>query len=278
MEGIGGFTEYMNAAQMTLYAFWLFFAGLVVYLRIEDKREGYPLQAEANESTGGRTEEKLGFPAPPAPKVFKMPDGRSIQVPRREKTEYELGTALRAEPVAPWDGAPLEPTGNPMVDGIGPGAWAKREDEPEVTHRGNQKIVPLRVATEMEVGGNPTIARFWPELDPDPRGYAVIGCDGGEAGRVRDIWADRGEMRVMYLEADLSGIGSSSDRVLVPINFCRVTNDGQVKVNAITAQQFSDVPRLREADRISPQEEDFVTAYFGGGILYAVPGRTEPFL
>ncbi|MFP4647840.1 MAG: photosynthetic reaction center subunit H [Halorhodospira sp.] len=278
MEGTGALTDYMNVAQMTLYAFWLFLAGLIVYLRMEDKREGYPLQAEANESTGRVPEEKLGFPAPPNPKVFKLADGRTIEVPRREKTEFELGTALRAEPTAPWDGAPLEPTGNPMVDGVGPAAWAKREDEPEVTHGGDQKIVPLRLANELEVGANPEVARYWPELDPDPRGFPVIGCDGREVGRVQDIWADRGEMRVMYLETDLSGIGSGKAQVLVPINFCRVTYDGQVKVNAITAEQFNDVPRLREADRISPQEEDFITGYFGGGILYAVPGRTEPFL
>ncbi|MBK5943943.1 photosynthetic reaction center subunit H [Halorhodospira halophila] len=278
MEGTGALTDYMNVAQMTLYAFWLFLAGLIVYLRMEDKREGYPLQAEANENCNRTPEKKLGFPAPPSPKVFKLADGRSIQVPRAEKTDYELNTQLRAEPTAPWDGAPLEPTGNPMVDGLGPAAWAKREDEPEVTHGGKQKICPLRVATEFEVGMSRDVARFWPAIDPDPRGYQVLGCDGKVAGKIVDIWVDRGELRPMYLEMDLSGVGSSGDRVLLPINFARVGYDSKVRVNAITGQQFTDVPRLREADRISPQEEDFITGYFGGGVLYAVPGRTEPFL
>lgn len=271
MEGTGAITEYMNVAQMTLYAFWLFLAGLIFYLRREDKREGYPLQAEANESAGGRgAEPKYGWPMPPEPKVFKLSDGREIEVPRREKVDYEL----RAQPTQPWDGAPLEPTGDPMRDGLGPAAWTLRDDDPELTYQGNQKIVPLRAAPELSVGDE-EVSRQWPELDPDPRGWSVVGCDGQQAGRVYDVWADRGEMRVMYLEVDLV-VGSG--RVLLPINFCRITYDGLVKVNAITAQQFANVPRLREADRISPQEEDQVCAYYGGGTLYAVPGRTEPFL
>ena len=39
----GAITSYIDVAQLVLYAFWLFFAGLIFYLRREDKREGYPL-------------------------------------------------------------------------------------------------------------------------------------------------------------------------------------------------------------------------------------------
>jgi len=35
--------QYIDGAQIALYAFWLFFAGLIIYIRREDKREGYPL-------------------------------------------------------------------------------------------------------------------------------------------------------------------------------------------------------------------------------------------
>ncbi len=260
MEGTGAITEYVNVAQVTLYAFWLFLAGLIFYLRLEDKREGYPLLAEANESTGRKAEQKDGFPAPPKPKIFKLADGRSIEVPRREKVDYEL----RAEPTEAWDGAPLEPTGNPMLDGLGPAAWAQRENTPEKTTRGDLKIVPLRVARDFSVAAE----------DPDPRGFAVIGCDGKQGARVRDIWVDRGEMRFMYLEGEVAG----GDRVMIPYNFSVVTTDGLVKVNSITSDQFYYVPRLSNPDQITPQEEDRICAYFGGGTLYAVPGRTEPFL
>jgi len=54
--------RYFDGAQIALYAFWLFFAGLVIYLRREDKREGYPL-----DSPQGPRE---GFPSVPEQKVF----------------------------------------------------------------------------------------------------------------------------------------------------------------------------------------------------------------
>jgi photosynthetic reaction center H subunit len=53
----------LDLAQLALYAFWLFFAGLVYYLRREDKREGYPLATES----GG---ELHGFPHTPPTKTF----------------------------------------------------------------------------------------------------------------------------------------------------------------------------------------------------------------
>lgn len=37
---------YFDFAQITVYLFWFFFAGLVIYLRREDKREGYPLESD----------------------------------------------------------------------------------------------------------------------------------------------------------------------------------------------------------------------------------------
>jgi photosynthetic reaction center H subunit len=52
----------IDFAQITLYAFWIFFAGLVVYLRREDKREGYPLESPQGPVTG--------WPVTPGPKVF----------------------------------------------------------------------------------------------------------------------------------------------------------------------------------------------------------------
>ena len=38
--GIGAFTRYIDVPQVILYVFWIFFAGLIYYLRREDKREG----------------------------------------------------------------------------------------------------------------------------------------------------------------------------------------------------------------------------------------------
>ena len=44
----GAITGYIDVAQLVLYVFWIFFIGLVIYLRREDKREGYPLEAEGS--------------------------------------------------------------------------------------------------------------------------------------------------------------------------------------------------------------------------------------
>jgi photosynthetic reaction center H subunit len=60
----GAITDYMDVAQMTLYVFWLFFAALVIYLRREDKREGYPL-----ESSRSRQIRIEGWPPLPKPKT-----------------------------------------------------------------------------------------------------------------------------------------------------------------------------------------------------------------
>lgn len=54
--------EYLDGAQIALYAFWIFFAGLIVYIRREDKREGYPL-----ESPQGPRE---GWPKVPPKKTY----------------------------------------------------------------------------------------------------------------------------------------------------------------------------------------------------------------
>ena len=37
--------QHFDGATIALYAFWLFFFGLVIYLRREDRREGYPLES-----------------------------------------------------------------------------------------------------------------------------------------------------------------------------------------------------------------------------------------
>ena len=50
----------LDVAQIVLYAFCVFFAGLIFYLRREDRREGYPL-----EDRGHWTAEGSGIPADP---------------------------------------------------------------------------------------------------------------------------------------------------------------------------------------------------------------------
>ena len=68
------FTSYIDLTQVLLYAFWLFFALLVYYLRREDKREGYPLRSDR------RNVVVQGFPATPGPKVYPHAHGAGVHV------------------------------------------------------------------------------------------------------------------------------------------------------------------------------------------------------
>lgn len=252
--GTGAVTSFIDVAQIAIWVFLLFFAGLVFYLRREDMREGYPLLSERGEPVPVR-----GSPLMPERKVYIVDHPQHLNLDRVERS-------IAAEPSAPWPGAPLEPTGNPMIDGVGPAAWASRADVPDLAYDdGQPKIVPLRVAGEFAV-------------DPDgsdPRGFKVLGADGVEAGTVVDVWLDRAEYIFRYLEVHLT----AGKVVLLPVNFSVISaKAGEVKVKSILASQFSDVPVLRNPDQITLLEEDKVVAYYGGGTMYATASRSEPLL
>ncbi|WP_018411940.1 photosynthetic reaction center subunit H [Methyloversatilis thermotolerans] len=255
--GTGAFTQYFDVAQVVLYLFWIFFAGLIYYLHQESKREGYPL--ESDRSGHIRVQ---GFPAIPDPKTFRLQDGRTVTVPNDRRSPQEL----KAVPSAPWPGAPLEPTGDPMLDGVGPGAWSDRADLPDLTYSGELRLVPLRDAPAYGVA----------HQDIDPRGLPVLGADGGQGGVVRDLWVDRSEAMFRYLELDVA-VGGGTRSVLLPMNFCRVGRDA-VRVQSILGHQFANVPQPKANDRITLLEEEKVMAYYGGGTLYAEASRREPLL
>lgn len=252
----GAITGYIDVAQLVLYAFWIFFAGLVIYLRREDKREGYPLESERSKFI-----KVVGFPGLPAPKTFILPHGGGTRTaPREGEQSYEPAV----EPNEPWPGAPLKPTGDPMIDGVGPAAYAIRPEVPDLTHGGEPKIVPLRVATDFSIE----------ERDPDPRGKPVYGADGKVGATVVDVWVDRAEPQIRYLEVE-----SGERRVLLPINYVRVSQDGErIKVASILAEHFRSVPGLANPDLVTLQEEDKITAFYGGGHLYATAERQEPLI
>ena len=257
----GAITSYIDTAQVVLYAFWVFFAGVVFYLRREDKREGYPLESDRSDRASRVS--VVGFPSPPAPKTFLLPHGGSVQAPRPNTDRREVN----ASPVAGFPGAPLEPNGNPMLDGVGPAAYALREDAPELTIDGQPNIVPMRVATDVSVAGE----------DTDPRGFTVIGTDRAAAGTVVDLWIDRAEPQVRYMEVALAN--DPHKNVLLPIYYALIDNRrGQINVHALKASQFADVPTLRNPDQVTKLEEDKITAYFAGGTLYATPDRVEPWI
>jgi len=263
MSSTGAITSYFDVAQIVLYAFWIFFAGLIIYLRREDKREGYPLESD-------RPHVKVvGFPGLPQPKSFVLPHGGGTRsVPRIEARE-----AVNATPVAAWPGAPLAPNGDPMLAGVGPGSYAKRPQVPDLTFDGVPRIVPMRVATEFTVASQ----------DVDPRGLPVVGADGELGGTVKDIWVDLSEPQIRYLELELASneINPQPEppRILLPMNFARVSRkEGRIKVASILGRHFADVPRLANPDQITLAEEDMICAYYAAGTLYANSTRSEPLM
>ena len=257
----GAITAYIDVAQLVLYGFWLFFIGLIFYLRREDRREGYPLETHQ-----GRIVDP-GLIWMPSPKVFRTAhDGSTVTVPNDNRDSSRA--PLAATPSAPWPGAPLVPTGDPMKDGIGPGAYALRADVPDMTVEGHPKIVPMRVATEFSIEAR----------DPDPRGMQVIGMDGEVGGTVSDVWVDRSEILIRYLEVS-TGSGDAQRTVLLPMNFARV--DGarrQVRVRALKGKHFAGAPGLKQPEQVTLLEEERCVAYYGAGTLYADPARQEPWL
>ncbi len=248
----GAITGYIDVAQLVLYAFWIFFAGLIYYLHRENKREGYPLESDRSRSITVQ-----GWPAVPSPKTFRLANGDTVEAPnaRRDNQPPLHDGAYR--------GAPLQPDGDPLLAGVGPGAWADRADVADVTYEGVIKIVPLRVAPGFGVAPQ----------DVDPRGLPVMGADGIEGGRVVDLWVDRSEMLFRYLELEVPGAG----RVLLPMNFAKV-HDRHIRVRSILGHQFARVPALRQPEQVTLLEEEKIMAYYGAGTLYATPQRQEPLL
>jgi photosynthetic reaction center H subunit len=248
---VGAITGYVDLAQILLYAFWLFFAGLIWYLVRENHREGYPMETEG----AGRAPE--GWPVP-GPKTYLLADGGTVVVPDPAKAEPAVSAVRTAMP----PGSPIEPTGDPLVAGVGAGAWANRANVPDMTFDGHPKIRPLRALEGYGVAPQ----------DVDPRGLPVLGADGVRAGTVRDLWLDSAELLHRYLEVDLG-----SRVVLLPIPFARIRRD-RVEVAALLGHQFAGVPGLASSDVVTMLEEERVTAYYGAGTLYATPARSEPWL
>lgn len=253
--GTGAITSHIDVAQLVLYLFWIFFAGLIYYLVRENHREGYPMDSDR-----GIIE---GWPRAPAPKTYLLADGRQVIAPRPE-APHAIPNAARV-----YDGpmSPIEPTGNPLTAGVGPGAWTPRPDHADLDHHGEPKIVPLSMAQGFGVSSK----------DPDPRGMGVFDVHGERAGTVSDLWLDRGELMFRYLEVEVPVDGQTSRRVLLPMPFASVARDG-VTVKALLASQFAGVPGTRDRDRVTLNEEEQIAAYYGAGLLYAEPSRTEPLI
>lgn len=245
----------VDLAQVTLYLFWLFFAGLVIYLQRENMREGYPL--ENDDGSIAANEGPFGVPSP---KTFKLPHGRGDRsFPNKEKQDDR---PIALAQTSPSNGSPFIPTGDPLADGVGPAAYAMRKDWPELDGHGHVKIKPMGSLSDYHVAAG-----------KDARGMDVTSHDGQVVGTVTDMWVDVPEQLVRYLEFDLADGGGKR---LIPIQLANYYWFSTVKVHSLYAQHFAGVPKTAKPDEVTLLEEDKICAYYCGGKLYAHEDRLEP--
>ena len=245
-----------DLASLSIWLFWGFFALLIYYLQTENMREGYPLE----DDDGNPAANQGPFPVPKE-KTFLLPHGRGeVTVPgpdRQARTDLALARTSAA------NGFPMEPTGDPMLDGVGPASWAARRDVPELDGHGHPKIVPMN-GTD----------KFMVSAGRDPRGLPVQAGDDAVVGTISDMWVDEPEQLVRYLEIELDAALGGGKR-LVPIQLAKIKSD-RVKIHSIYGHHFANVPMTKSASQVTLLEEDKICAYYAGGKLYADPARLEP--
>jgi photosynthetic reaction center H subunit len=247
MVGVEFFGNF-DLASAAIWAFWIFFAGLIYYLQTENMREGYPLENDEGEPSPNQGP----FPVP-SPKTWTLPHGRGERtVPDLARENREV--ALRQS--GPTQGLPFEPTGNPMIDGVGPASWAPRRDVPELDGKGHPKIVPMAGHGDFSVSAG-----------RDPRGLPVVAGDSHIVGKITDMWIDEPEQLVRYLELELDQKFGGGKR-LAPVQLVRIKRDG-VHIHALYAEHFADIPTTRSNSQVTLLEEDKISGYYGGGKLYA---------
>ena len=240
----GEITRHIDLPQIAFWLFFLFFLGLCYHLRQNDKREGYPMKASPFSSR-----KLLGFPEPGTPLEYVLNEGGTTIAPH-----FYEPPPTSAEPLYSFDGTPLSPVGNPLLAALGPGAWVMRRDEPMRTEDGELLLQPQRRLPEWTVGKD----------DASPVGMTVFDWRWNKVGTVHDIWIDMGIKIIRMLEVDVS-----AGRFLVPIYHTQINEKRrEVRVTALAATQFADIPRPAQPDVITAREDERLNAYFAAGNFY----------
>ena len=249
MVGVTFFGNF-DLASLAIWAFWIFFAGLIIYIQRENLREGFPL-VEGD----GTPNTSLGLPLPDD-KTFILPhDKGTLKVPSGQHPDRtDLALVMNPQGAA----YPFLPTGDPMTDGVGPAAWCARADEPELDAAGGPKITPMS-AKDI----------FYVSAGRDPRGLPVLSRDDEVVGHVADMWVDEGEALVRYLEVELEAGG----RRMIPHNMARIERRW-VKVNSLATRHFAGIPTIAGGGQITKLEEEKVMGWFAGGTLYSQPVKS----
>ena len=242
-----------DMASLAIWLFWGFFALLVYYLQTENMREGYPMETE-----DGKAAPNQGPFGLPKVKTFLLRDNRgSVSQPSGAREARDVAV----ERTAMSEGFPHAPTGDPMIDGVGPASWAPRRDVPELDGHGHNKLAPMSKT-----------AGFGVAAGRNPLGLPVQAGDLEVVGRISDMWVDVPEQLVRYLEIDLNTGGKR----LVPLPMAKIQKD-RVRINSISSDLFAAVPATKSASEVTMLEEEKISAYYAGGTMYAAAKRKRGF-
>ena len=195
-----------DVAEFCLIAFFLFFAGLIFYLRREDRREGYPLERRRHRTAGaagwpvlhGQAQDLRPAPRSRHPHLSQSRQPRSA-ASRRASQRADGRRHRSSRPAILWSTA-SGPVPTPSARAI-------------PTRR--SRVTPRSCRC-----GSPLISTSAPG-DPDPRGMTMIGCDGKAAGIVSDVWVDRSEVLIRYLEVAVGG--EAGRKVVLPMTMVVVS-------------------------------------------------------
>ncbi|SEK22905.1 photosynthetic reaction center subunit H [Roseivivax marinus] len=245
----------LDLASLSLWVFFIFFVGLVIWLQRENQREGYPLVDE-----DGTRADAGGIWPVPSDKTFILPHGHGEKKLPSQQNVDRSDLALSA--VAKTGGFPFMPSLDPMKAGVGPGSWAPRSDLPELDGHGKPKIVPMSTTDFHHAAGR------------DPRGMPVVAGDDAIVGMISDMWVDEPEQLVRYLQIDLDPEFGGGAR-LVPMTMARIRSD-RVQVRSIYGAHFAGVPTTAKPGEVTKLEEEKIMAYYGAGLLYADEARSAP--
>lgn len=254
MVGVNFFGTF-DLASLSIWLFWGFFALLIYYLQTENMREGYPLENE----DGTAAPNQGPFPVP-KPKTFKLPHGRGeVVVPSAQNEADHRRTDLALKRTAVSEGFPHAPSGDPMVDGVGPASWTPRRDLPELDGHGHNKIVPMS-----------RLDGFVVSAGRDPRGMLVQANDLAIVGTVSDLWVDAPEQLIRYIEVTLT----SGEKRLMPMPMLKVKTK-QVWVDSLSSDLFPGIPATRSSTEVTMLEEEKIQGWFAGGTLYSADKRAS---
>ena len=105
-----------------------------------------------------------------------------------------------------------------------------------------------------------------------------MAADKRVAGTVKDLWVDRSDVILRYIEVAVRWRECPQRRLSDRPGEFRPQQAGSLHQRRCWPSSSPTSPGLKNPDQITLLEEDKVSGYFAGGHMYATPNRQEPVL